>query len=66
MTSCPFCAEAIQDAATVCKHCHRDLTGRLHQVEVVPRTRPLTWVVAGLVALVTLSLFYQACFGTMI
>lgn len=40
MRACPFCAEEIQDAAVVCKHCKRDIPSTTRASVAEGTTRP--------------------------
>ena len=57
MKVCPFCAEEIQDAAIVCKHCGRGLTAEVSSSKRTwfTRSRVVLLVVLALVAWVILS-----------
>jgi hypothetical protein len=49
--TCPYCAEPIQLAAIVCKHCHRDLQPKAPAKAASPRWGAIVLAVVGVVLL---------------
>jgi len=65
MKKCPYCAEEIQDAAIVCKHCGRDLKGGASQVQIVApakKTSPAAWGCLTIIVLLVVFAMLPALF----
>lgn len=66
MKNCPFCAEQIQDAAVVCKHCGREVNKPLRdsnteppqKIEVVQKSSGLVTVLIVLAIVALLAFLF--------
>lgn len=67
MKKCGFCAEDIQDAAIVCKHCGRDLKGGASQVQILQpkkKTSVAGWGCLTIILLIVGLAIIGSLFGT--
>ena len=63
MKTCPFCAEEIQEAAVVCKHCRRDLTPNSTTPVAAAVTEPAKKAPANQRAGLGCAIVFLALFG---
>lgn len=54
MKKCKFCGKSLPEEAIFCYYCHRELLTRPEHPSSESQSKPLNWVVVGVIAVIVL------------
>jgi predicted nucleic acid-binding Zn ribbon protein len=63
MKKCKFCGKSLPEEAIFCYYCHRELLTRPERPSSETQSRPLSWVIVGVIAVIVVVIVVVILLG---